>query len=38
MKVYLKNERRLVDAEGELNKTTRELIALKGSNVSKEIS
>lgn len=38
MKVYLKNEKRLIDAVGTFNKNTRELIVLKGSIVSKDIS
>lgn len=38
MKVYIKNEKRKVDAVGEFNEMTRELVVLKGTTVSKEIA
>lgn len=38
MKVFLKNERKDIDAVGEFNKITRELKVLKNSKVSKDIA
>ena len=38
MKVFLKNRNSGADAQGEFNEKTQELIVLKGSKVSKDIS